>query len=102
MSVCRHVDTAPCHRASRSPCILVCMNTPEVAPSAPAWRRRTDGEHRWPAALAVLVAVVLQLVLPADIVPGTRLLLPVVEVLLLLALLIANPYRIDRESTVLR
>jgi hypothetical protein len=69
---------------------------------APAWRRRTPGERRWPAALAVLVAIALQLLLPDVIVPVTRLLLPVVEAALLIALVVANPFRVDRESSVLR
>jgi hypothetical protein len=79
------------------------MATADGVPSrAPAWRRRTAGERRWPAALAVLVAIALQLLLPGAIVPVTRLLLPVVEAALLLALVVANPFRVDRESSVLR
>jgi uncharacterized membrane protein len=70
--------------------------------SLPAWRRRTRGEHRWPASLAVFVAVGLQLLLPADIVPVTRWLLPLVELGLGLALIAVNPFRIDRESSALR
>jgi hypothetical protein len=73
-----------------------------AAPRAPAWRRRTAGERRWPAALAVAVAIALQLLLPDSIVPVTRLLLPAVEGALLVALVAANPYRVDRESSVLR
>jgi uncharacterized membrane protein len=67
------------------------MESAEPAqPHLPAWRRRTRGEHRWPAALAILVAVALQVPLPASIVG------------LLVGLLAANPFRIDRESSVLR
>jgi hypothetical protein len=73
-----------------------------VAQQAPAWRRHTPGEHRWPAALAVLVAIALQLLLPDAIVPVTRLLLPLVEAALLIVLVLANPFRVDRESSVLR
>jgi uncharacterized membrane protein len=75
---------------------------PGAAPHLPAWRRRTAGEHRWPAALAVLVAVGLQFPLPATIVPGNRFVLPAVEAGVLVVLLVANPFRIDRESSVLR
>ncbi|HEY0451255.1 hypothetical protein [Actinophytocola sp.] len=68
----------------------------------PAWLRRTRGEHRWPAALAVVVVVVLQLMLPDSMVPQARYVLPVLEIVLLAALMVANPFRVDRESTVLR
>lgn len=68
----------------------------------PAWLRPTAGEHRWPAALAVAVAIALQLALPDPLVPQTRYLLPALEVALLLALLVANPFRVDRESVALR
>jgi hypothetical protein len=68
----------------------------------PAWLRRTRGEHRWPAALAVLVIIVLQLLLPQRLAFEPRWLLPAVEALLFLVLVIANPTRIDRESRLLR
>jgi uncharacterized membrane protein len=69
---------------------------------APAWRRRTAGEHRWPAALAILAAAVLQVVLPDAVVGAPRYLLPAIEVALLLVLLANNPFRIDRPSRVQR
>lgn len=68
----------------------------------PAWLRRTRGEHRSPAALAVVVAIALQVVLPDRMVPQVRFLLPALEVALLAALLVANPLRMDRESAALR
>jgi hypothetical protein len=68
----------------------------------PAWRRPTAGEHRWPAALAVLVAVGLQLSLPTDLAFHPKWLLPAIEVLLFLVLLLLNPMRINRESRLLR
>src|SRR5258705_13454616 len=30
----------------------------------PAWRRRTPGEQRWPVTICVILAIVLQLLLP--------------------------------------
>jgi uncharacterized membrane protein len=68
----------------------------------PAWRRPTRGEARWPVALAIVVAVVLQWVTPPDLAFDPRWLLPAVELGFLLALVIANPFRLDRESSVLR
>src|SRR3978361_1294139 len=68
----------------------------------PAWRRPTNGEHRWPAVLAVIAAMVLRGVPPDQLTLGSRWILPGLEALILLILLATNPFRIDRESTVLR
>jgi len=75
-------------------------NPPHV--TQPAWKRRTHGEHRWPAAAAVVVAIVLQLMLPNPVVPQARYVLPVLEVVLLVGLVAVNPFRIDGESAALR
>ena len=69
---------------------------------APAWRRVTQGEPRWPVSLAVLGAIGLQLSIPNHLSLHPRVLLPVAEAMLLAALIIANPRRIDRQSQVLR
>ncbi len=68
----------------------------------PAWRRTTKGEARWPVSLAVLVAIGLQVLLPPRFSPHTRWLLPVLEVLLLFGLVVANPGRLERRSKALR
>lgn len=68
----------------------------------PAWRRRTRGEHRWPALLAVAVAIALQVALPDAMTPLPRWLLPGLEALLLVVLLAVNPLRMDRGSRRLR
>jgi hypothetical protein len=68
----------------------------------PAGRRRSRGEHRWPAALAVAVAIGLQLMLPNPVVPQARYVLPVIELVVLVGLVAVNPFRIDRESAALR
>jgi hypothetical protein len=70
--------------------------------AVPAWRRATEGEHRLPVAIAVAVAVVLQLVLPNRLVIGPSWLFPSLEGLLLIGLIAANPRRINRTSTLLR
>src|SRR5258708_14542354 len=36
----------------------------ETAHNLPAWRRSTPGEHRWPVTICVILAIVLQRVLP--------------------------------------
>ncbi|MFB9835667.1 hypothetical protein [Actinoallomurus acaciae] len=68
----------------------------------PAWLRRTEGEQRLPASLAVVAAIVLQIVLPSEFALRPHLLLPVLEVALLVGLIAANPVRINRESRALR
>ena len=48
------------------------------------------------------MAITVHLLLPADLAPHPRWLLPALESVLFLALVIANPYRVSRESGVLR
>ena len=68
----------------------------------PAWLRRTRGESRLPATAAVLVAIALQLLLPAALSVHPRLLLPGLEAVLLLALLVVNPGRVDSHHPAIR
>jgi hypothetical protein len=68
----------------------------------PAWLRPTRGETRWPAAAAILTAVVLQVLLPQDLAFSPHWLLPIIELVLLGLLVVSNPLRINRESAVLR
>jgi uncharacterized membrane protein len=69
----------------------------------PAWKRPTKGEARWQATLAVVAVIALQLPLPGRLtLLHPAWLLPVLEILLLLALVTANPRRINRESAAIR
>jgi hypothetical protein len=75
----------------------------EVAGAAvPAWRRLTRGEPRWPVSAVVLLMIALQLRLPGELTPIGRWLLPVMELVVLAVLVVANPRRIDRGSPLLR
>ena len=82
------------------------MDTPAGNDAAerpqPAWRRRTRGETRWPVAIAIAVAGALQLILPARFSFQPYWLLTALSVLMVVALMVVNPFRIDRESAVLR
>jgi uncharacterized membrane protein len=71
---------------------------------AVAWGTASHGEPRWPALLAVLAAIALQLVLPENVIRGlgNRVLIPSFEGVLLIVLLIANPGRISTEQSRLR
>jgi uncharacterized membrane protein len=75
---------------------------PAPRPVEPAWRRPTQGEHRLPVAVAVVAAIVLQVVLPNHLVIHPSWLLPALEGALLVVLVAANPRRITRTSTTLR
>ena len=69
----------------------------------PAWRRRTVGEPRWQVAACTAVAIGLQVAVPGRLVVLRPVwVLPALEGVLLLALVLANPHRIDRQSRVLR
>jgi len=63
-----------------------------------AHRRVANGEHRWPAALAVAVAAVAYGLLPQTLLLGPRLVIPILELLLLAALIAANPWRMVRRT----
>ena len=68
----------------------------------PAWRRRTDGERRWPSAVAIVVLIGLQLMLPDHLTLASRWLLPGIEVVLIGVLIAANPGRMVRSAGWLR
>lgn len=73
---------------------------PELLP--PAWRRATRGEPRWASTAAVAAVVAIQLTLPARLTVHPRWLMPTVELALLVALIAANPHRIERGSRTYR
>jgi uncharacterized membrane protein len=68
----------------------------------PAWLRPTEIENRWPVSIAILVAIGLQVLQRRDLTFSPKWLLPGIEFALLVILTIANPVRVNRESTVLR
>jgi len=71
--------------------------------AVPAWRRVTEGEARWQVSLAVTAAILLQLPVSSRLaLVRPTWLLPVLEGLLAVGLLIANPRRINRQSVMLR
>jgi hypothetical protein len=74
-----------------------------VPAAVPAWKRRTEGEARWQVAVAVAAAVALQYPLPGRLVLLRPVwLMPTLQGLLLIALVTANPRRIDTESRLIR
>jgi hypothetical protein len=77
---------------------------PEPAdPSTVTPLRAADrGEHWWPVALAIVVAAVLHVALPAKYRVDPAWVVPAVLLALLAALIIGDPGRIDRQKTWLR
>jgi uncharacterized membrane protein len=67
----------------------------------PAWQRRTLGEYRWPAAVVTLALPAAALVTP-EMALGPRWLVPALEVMLLQAIVVANPARVSRRAPTLR
>ena len=63
----------------------------------PAWLRPTEGEPRWPVAIAVMVAIGLQLSVPSRLAIQPQWLLPVLEAAILALLIVANPRRISTK-----
>jgi hypothetical protein len=63
--------------------------------------RGVRAEPRWPVAVVVAGAVGLQVVLPGAFTPGHRL-VPVLELVLLVGLVVANPGRLDTPGRWLR
>ncbi len=60
------------------------------------------GEKRWPMAVTLIVAMALPFLLPPKYSIGPRWIIPALEALLLVALIVADPGRIDRRSTFVR
>ena len=68
----------------------------------PLWREVNDGESRWPVAVAVATAIMLQVLLPRAFAIKPWWLTLVLEGSLMLGLAIANPRRINRVNAGLR
>jgi hypothetical protein len=61
-------------------------------------RRVARGENRVPPAIAVVVAAVVYALLPEGLLLGPRLVIPLIEAALLVAVLVANPTRMVRQT----
>jgi hypothetical protein len=70
----------------------------------PGHRSREDGrgENRWPPSIAVAVAAALYALLPGTLLLGPRLLMPLLELVLLIALIATNPLRLTRQTKISR
>ncbi|HXT89712.1 MAG TPA: hypothetical protein VN714_10705 [Trebonia sp.] len=69
----------------------------------PAWRRKTQGEIRWPVAVITAVGIALQMGVPEHLlIVSPAWIFPAAQGVLLVIIVAANPHRINRESKVLR
>jgi hypothetical protein len=76
---------------------------PHQVRTIPAWRRRTQGELRWPVTVITMAGIVLQMAVPGRLVlVRPSWILPAAQGALVIALLAANPHRINRESAIVR
>ncbi|MCX6364751.1 MAG: hypothetical protein NTW58_11400 [Actinobacteria bacterium] len=67
-----------------------------------AREHRVVGEARWPMAVAVLAVIVMTILLPNSLIARPRWGVPLVEGLLLVAVMIGDPGKIDRRSRTVR
>jgi hypothetical protein len=67
-----------------------------------AWGLPSAGETRWPAAAAVVAAMLLQVRIPDKLTVGPWWLLPTVEALVLITLLVVSPTKFDETSREVR
>jgi uncharacterized membrane protein len=59
---------------------------------------RDQPEHRWPAFVAVVAAVVIYSFLPSTFVPVPRYILPIIATLLAIPLIVLNPHHFTKET----
>jgi hypothetical protein len=77
-------------------------DAPAAGRAEPIGSDAVVGEARWPMVGAVLAAIVLTILLPAEVRLGPRWLLPLFEGILLVALIVGDPVTISRRSRLLR
>ncbi|MCZ2404268.1 hypothetical protein IV498_14050 [Paenarthrobacter sp. Z7-10] len=64
----------------------------------PTGKRQVRAEHRWPAAIGLLVALGLYAALPGAFLPGLRYVVVGVGLTMLIPVVILNPHRMRRQS----
>src|SRR5262249_54547109 len=67
-----------------------------------AWGVQSPAEHRWPASVAVLVAMAVYVALPGRYELGPSWLIPVLEMIIVLPLSVTAPRRVAHEGQLLQ
>lgn len=78
------------------------MATPKSSTQSKLIERNERAEHRWPAVIAILVALTLYALLPSSFLPALRYTVVGIGVLLLVPAVIVNPLRFQKESKLAR
>lgn len=78
------------------------MSEPAGAGQGPPYPPPPKGEPHWPAQLAILVTIVLQVVLPDSLLAGPKWLIPAIEGAMLLILFLSAPQRLEAPHSVRR
>jgi uncharacterized membrane protein len=76
------------------------MISRKTAAKKQQWGVAGKGESRWPASIAVLLAALLNYVLPGKFTLGPNWLMPVLELIILIPLTLAAPRRVPNENRV--
>jgi hypothetical protein len=71
-------------------------------PTLPGYPPPARSESHWPPQVTILLAIILQILLPDQLLPGPRWLLPALEGLVLLMLFVASPQRVVGEHMLRR
>jgi hypothetical protein len=66
----------------------------------PSWLRPGDPENRWPVLIAILAVIVIQRSIPVQYTVVPRWPLIIMELLLLIVLVLINPVRLSRPTTI--
>ncbi len=69
-----------------------------MAAARPAPQVTEKPEHRWPAIVAVFIAVLIYSLLPSTFIPVPRFILPVLTTLMAIPLVVLNPHHFTRET----
>jgi len=78
------------------------VSNPVSSSQGPPYPPPPGGEPHWPAQLTVLTAIALQLLLPTRLTVGSKWILPALEGVMLLALFIASPQRLEAPHSLRR
>ncbi len=78
------------------------MSVPQKRKKAVAWGVAANSEPRWPASLAILIAIAIYFWLPKEYTLGPQWVIPMAAIAILIPLSIAAPHRVPEESRMIQ